>query len=69
VRQHLTYRIVDELEPIYQAHTIEGLVNGEAKRSISPPPNFTFRQRNFTSRQKWRGVFLLKGSILPALRN
>jgi hypothetical protein len=30
VRQHLTYRIVDELEPIVQEHTIEGLVMGEA---------------------------------------
>jgi hypothetical protein len=28
--QHLTYRLVDELEPIYQAHTIEGLMMGEA---------------------------------------
>jgi hypothetical protein len=30
VRQHLTYRLVDELEPIVQAHTIEGLMMGEA---------------------------------------
>jgi hypothetical protein len=30
VRQHLTYRIVDELEPIVQGHTIEGLMMGEA---------------------------------------
>lgn len=30
LRQHLTYRLVDELEPIYQAHTIEGLMMGEA---------------------------------------
>src|SRR5436190_8571040 len=30
VRQHLTYRLVDRLEPIVQAHTIEGLVMGEA---------------------------------------
>lgn len=28
--RHLTCRIVDELEPIVQAHTIEGLVMGEA---------------------------------------
>ncbi|MDB5118988.1 MAG: phytanoyl-CoA dioxygenase [Sphingobacteriales bacterium] len=28
--QHLTYRLVDELEPIVQAHTIEGLMMGEA---------------------------------------
>jgi hypothetical protein len=27
---HLTYRLVDELEPIHQGHTIEGLVMGEA---------------------------------------
>jgi hypothetical protein len=27
---HLTYRLVDELEPIEQGHTIEGLVMGEA---------------------------------------
>ncbi|MBD0364929.1 MAG: phytanoyl-CoA dioxygenase family protein [Flavisolibacter sp.] len=27
---HLTYRLVDELEPIVQAHTIEGLMMGEA---------------------------------------
>ncbi|MBC3540243.1 phytanoyl-CoA dioxygenase family protein [Rufibacter sediminis] len=30
VRQHLTYRLVDSLEPIVQAHTIEGLIMGEA---------------------------------------
>jgi hypothetical protein len=30
LRQHLTYRLVDELEPIFQAHTIEGLMMGEA---------------------------------------
>jgi hypothetical protein len=30
LRQHMTYRLVDELEPIVQAHTIEGLVMGEA---------------------------------------
>jgi hypothetical protein len=30
VRQHLTYRLVDELEPIVQGHTIEGLVMGAA---------------------------------------
>lgn len=30
VRRHLTCRIVDELEPIVQAHTIEGLVMGAA---------------------------------------
>ena len=28
--RHMTYRLVDELEPIVQAHTIEGLVMGEA---------------------------------------
>lgn len=28
--RHLTYRLVDQLEPIVQAHTIEGLVMGEA---------------------------------------
>lgn len=28
--RHLTCRVVDELEPIVQAHTIEGLVMGEA---------------------------------------
>jgi hypothetical protein len=27
---HLTYRLVDELEPIVQAHSIEGLMMGEA---------------------------------------
>ena len=30
LRQHLTYRLVDELEPIHQAHSIEGLMMGEA---------------------------------------
>jgi len=30
LRQHLTCRIVDELEPIHQGHTIEGLMMGEA---------------------------------------
>jgi len=30
VRQHLTYRVVDTLEPIVQAHSIEGLMMGEA---------------------------------------
>jgi hypothetical protein len=30
IREHLTYRLVEELEPIAQAHTIEGLVMGEA---------------------------------------
>jgi len=30
IRQHLTYRLVGDLEPIVQAHTIEGLVMGEA---------------------------------------
>jgi hypothetical protein len=30
VKQHLTYRLVDELEPIHQAHSIEGLMMGEA---------------------------------------
>jgi hypothetical protein len=28
--RHMTYRLVDRLEPIVQAHTIEGLVMGEA---------------------------------------
>lgn len=28
--QHMTYRVVKELEPIHQAHTIEGLMMGEA---------------------------------------
>ncbi|MGB8194829.1 MAG: phytanoyl-CoA dioxygenase family protein [Chitinophagaceae bacterium] len=28
--QHLTYRLVDKLEPIVQAHSIEGLMMGEA---------------------------------------
>ncbi|RYY67482.1 MAG: phytanoyl-CoA dioxygenase [Chitinophagaceae bacterium] len=30
VRRHLTCRLVDELEPIVQAHSIEGLMMGEA---------------------------------------
>jgi hypothetical protein len=30
VRAHLTCRLVDELEPIFQAHTIEGLMMGDA---------------------------------------
>ncbi|HYG65052.1 MAG TPA: phytanoyl-CoA dioxygenase family protein, partial [Thermoanaerobaculia bacterium] len=30
LRRHLTCRVVDELEPIVQAHTIEGLVMGAA---------------------------------------
>jgi hypothetical protein len=30
LKAHLTYRLVDELEPIFQAHTIEGLMMGEA---------------------------------------
>ena len=30
VREHLTCRVVDALEPIVQGHTIEGLVMGEA---------------------------------------
>ncbi|HEX6292353.1 MAG TPA: phytanoyl-CoA dioxygenase family protein [Herpetosiphonaceae bacterium] len=30
LRRHMTCRVVDELEPIVQAHTIEGLVMGEA---------------------------------------
>ena len=30
LRNHLTYRLVDELEPIVQGHTIEGLMMGEA---------------------------------------
>ena len=30
LKQHMTYRLVDELEPIVQAHTIEGLVMGAA---------------------------------------
>jgi len=29
LKSHLTYRLVDTLEPIIQAHTIEGLVMGE----------------------------------------
>ena len=31
VRHHLTCRVVERLEPIVQAHTIEGLVMGEAR--------------------------------------
>jgi phytanoyl-CoA dioxygenase PhyH len=31
VKAHATCRVVDELEPIVQAHTIEGLVMGEAE--------------------------------------
>jgi hypothetical protein len=30
LKSHLTYRLVDYLEPIVQAHTIEGLMMGEA---------------------------------------
>jgi len=30
LKDHITYRLVDELEPIVQAHTIEGLMMGEA---------------------------------------
>ena len=30
VRRHLSYRLVDALEPIHQGHTIEGLMMGEA---------------------------------------
>jgi hypothetical protein len=30
LRRHLTCRLVDELEPVVQGHTIEGLVMGEA---------------------------------------
>ena len=30
LRQHLTFRLVDNLEPIVQAHSIEGLMMGEA---------------------------------------
>lgn len=30
LRRHITYRLVDELEPIHQGHTIEGLMMGEA---------------------------------------
>lgn len=30
LKQHLTYRLVDKLEPIVQGHTIEGLMMGEA---------------------------------------
>lgn len=31
LKDHLTYRLVDKLEPIVQAHTIEGLMMGEAE--------------------------------------
>lgn len=30
LKEHLTYRLVDKLEPIFQAHSIEGLMMGEA---------------------------------------
>lgn len=30
IKQHMTFRLVDQLEPIVQAHTIEGLMMGEA---------------------------------------
>jgi ectoine hydroxylase-related dioxygenase (phytanoyl-CoA dioxygenase family) len=30
LKDHMTYRLVDELEPINQGHTIEGLMMGEA---------------------------------------
>jgi hypothetical protein len=30
LRPHLSCRLVDELEPVVQGHTIEGLVMGEA---------------------------------------
>ncbi|HEX8276784.1 MAG TPA: phytanoyl-CoA dioxygenase family protein [Longimicrobiaceae bacterium] len=30
LKRHITYRLVDELEPIHQAHSIEGLMMGEA---------------------------------------
>jgi hypothetical protein len=30
LKQHITYRLVDKLEPIIQGHTIEGLMMGEA---------------------------------------
>jgi len=30
LRQHMTFRLVDKLEPIRQGHTIEGLMMGEA---------------------------------------
>lgn len=30
LKEHLTYRLVDELEPIEQGHSIEGLMMGEA---------------------------------------
>jgi ectoine hydroxylase-related dioxygenase (phytanoyl-CoA dioxygenase family) len=30
IKEHLTYRLVDQLEPIVQGHTIEGLMMGEA---------------------------------------
>jgi hypothetical protein len=29
LRRHLNCRVVDELEPLYQAHTIEGLLMGQ----------------------------------------
>lgn len=35
VRKHLTCRVVEKLEPIVQAHTIEGLVMGDAASSGS----------------------------------
>jgi hypothetical protein len=30
LKKHITCRLVDELEPIVQGHTIEGLMMGEA---------------------------------------
>jgi hypothetical protein len=30
LKKHITYRLVDKLEPIMQGHTIEGLMMGEA---------------------------------------
>jgi hypothetical protein len=30
LKRHMTCRVVEELEPIVQAHSIEGLVMGEA---------------------------------------
>ena len=33
LRRHMTYRVVDELEPIVQAYTIEGLAHG---RGLGP---------------------------------
>lgn len=30
LKEHMTYRLVDQLEPIVQAHSIEGLMMGEA---------------------------------------